>query len=46
MDNLEWTEGIGPRFELVYTDFPTQKRTIKESGHCYSRLAATGLLRR
>jgi beta-glucosidase len=32
MDNFEWAEGNRPRFGLVYTDFVTQKRIIKDSG--------------
>lgn len=32
MDNFEWAEGTRPRFGLVYNDFSTQKRTIKDSG--------------
>jgi beta-glucosidase len=32
VDNFEWAEGIKPRFGLYYTDFVTQKRTIKKSG--------------
>ncbi|MGY5353308.1 glycoside hydrolase family 1 protein [Wenyingzhuangia sp. IMCC45467] len=31
-DNFEWAEGTKPRFGLYYTDFVTQKRTIKKSG--------------
>lgn len=44
MDNFEWAVGYRPRFGLVYVDFPTQRRTIKASGHWYARLAATGSL--
>jgi len=33
MDNFEWAEGFNARFGLVYTDFHTQKRTIKYSGY-------------
>jgi len=32
LDNFEWSHGYGPRFGLVYVDYKTQKRTIKESG--------------
>ncbi len=35
-DNFEWAEGYKPRFGLVYIDYPTQKRIIKESGYWYS----------
>jgi beta-glucosidase len=34
-DNFEWAEGYHPRFGLVYVDFPTQKRYVKESGKWY-----------
>ena len=31
-DNFEWSEGYEPRFGLIYVDYPTQKRYMKDSG--------------
>lgn len=44
LDNFEWAEGFGQRFGLAYVDFRTQKRTIKESGKWYQRVAASNAL--
>ena len=38
MDNFEWGEGYAKRFGVVYIDYPTQRRIIKESGHWYAAL--------
>jgi beta-glucosidase len=35
-DNFEWAEGYRPRFGLVFIDFETQERIIKDSGYWYS----------
>lgn len=35
MDNFEWAEGYRPRFGLVYIDYSTQERIIKDSGMWY-----------
>ena len=43
-DNFEWAEGFRQRFGIVYCDFETQQRVVKESGHWYSRLARSGAL--
>ena len=31
-DNFEWAEGYHPRFGLVYVDYETQHRIVKDSG--------------
>jgi beta-glucosidase len=38
LDNFEWSEGAGKRFGIVYVDFPSQRRVIKDSGRWYAEL--------
>jgi beta-glucosidase len=40
MDNFEWSFGFRPRFGLVYVDFATQKRTVKDSGKWFAKFLA------
>ena len=35
MDNFEWAHGFNARFGLVYVDYSTQKRIVKDSGYWY-----------
>ncbi|MCZ4242508.1 GH1 family beta-glucosidase [Pedobacter punctiformis] len=37
MDNFEWAEGFNARFGLIYNDFKTQHRTIKDSGYWWQK---------
>lgn len=41
MDNFEWCEGYSKRFGLVYVDFESQKRIIKDSGYWYKKVIET-----
>jgi beta-glucosidase len=38
LDNFEWAYGYAKRFGLVHVDYPTQRRTIKASGHRYAEI--------
>ncbi len=36
LDNFEWAAGYEPRFGLVYVDYATQRRYIKDSGYWFA----------
>jgi beta-glucosidase len=44
MDNFEWALGYAQRFGIVHVDYDTLTRTVKDSGHYYSRLARANAL--
>lgn len=37
LDNLEWDCGYAERFGIIYVDYPSQRRIIKDSGRWYSQ---------
>ncbi len=38
MDNFEWSLGYQKRFGIIYVDYASQKRLLKESAHWYSQV--------
>lgn len=40
LDNYEWIDGYSKRFGLVYVDYATQRRVVKESGRWYAAFIA------
>ena len=40
IDNFEWNEGYSKRFGIVYVDYPTERRVLKESALWYADLIA------
>ncbi len=44
MDNFEWSLGYQKRFGIIYVDYDSQERLLKESAHWYSRVIKTNSL--
>lgn len=42
MDNFEWAHGYSKRFGIVYVDYESQRRILKDSGRWYADLIAAG----
>jgi beta-glucosidase len=40
LDNFEWAGGYDERFGMVYVDYPTQKRILKDSAFWYADVIA------
>lgn len=38
MDNFEWALGYSKRFGIVYVDYQTQQRILKDSAHFYQKV--------
>lgn len=38
MDNFEWAEGYDPRFGLIYINYETKERILKDSAYEYKRI--------
>lgn len=38
MDNFEWAEGYDPRFGLIYVDYQTGRRVLKDSAYAYREI--------
>lgn len=41
MDNLEWVDGYDKRFGLIYVDYQTLERTLKDSARFYAEIIRT-----
>jgi len=41
MDNFEWAEGYKRRFGMIYVDFATQQRVLKDSAYWYRDVIAS-----
>jgi beta-glucosidase len=40
LDNFEWALGYSKRFGLIYVDYSTQRRIVKDSGQWYAQVIA------
>jgi beta-glucosidase len=38
LDNFEWAQGYAKRFGVIYVDYPTQRRIMKDSGRYYAEV--------
>lgn len=41
LDNFEWDKGYNERFGLVFVDYATQKRIVKDSAYWYQKVMET-----
>ena len=41
IDNFEWTEGYSQRFGLIFVDFGTKRRILKDSARFYAEVIAS-----
>lgn len=41
MDNFEWANGYRERFGLIFVDYPTQRRVLKDSARWYAEVIAS-----
>jgi beta-glucosidase len=44
LDNFEWALGYAQRFGVIYVDYTTQERVIKDSGHWYAQVTRANAL--
>ncbi len=44
LDNFEWAEGYSKRFGMIYVDYSTQQRILKQSAHFYRRVVTSNTL--
>jgi beta-glucosidase len=42
LDNFEWAEGYAKRFGLVYVDYASQRRILKDSGYWFQDVLSHG----